>query len=239
MAAHFLKPCQGDPDHPIRRRVGEFHDAHHHIGFSVLLFFVKKKSMIGMKGVPRLQAKLSGGKSSHHCFSPGGIKPSPSLPKTIRLSATILGFGEQFRQYPDQSKSAIIVPHGDGNRLSHTRMLADLLIVLPGQVARRGFHMKNGIENQLEFGGSCSQDGVESGMHPGKGRIGLVLDHPDRKDQTTRQGNGDGSDRGGQQVLPETLEHDAQDRHVPTSLEARFHSARSRQVSKASRTLRS
>ena len=63
---------------------------------------------------------------------------------------------------PDDAVAPQVVADRDRDRQLHRRLLLDELDSPPGEVARGGLEMKDGVEDELELGAARAQHGVEA-----------------------------------------------------------------------------
>ena len=99
----------------------------------------------------------------------------------------------------------------------HVGITLDVLKILPRNIARRGFQMKNGIEHELQFGTACAQHRVKTAVDAGERRLRLRLDHPNREQQSTGERDGGRGHGGGKRALAQAAKNDAENIHAVTS----------------------
>src|ERR1035441_5511783 len=77
--------------------------------------------------------------------------------------------------------------------------------------------MENGIEHELQFGTARAEHRVKACVDSGEGRLRMLLDRPDRHEETAGQCNGESGYRGGKRMLPQAFQNNAPNGHTLSS----------------------
>ena len=112
------------------------------------------------------------------------------------------------RRRADDAETLIVVAGGVGDRQPHARVLFDLLIERPRDIAERSLQVKNRVEHKLQLRAARAQHGVKPDSIADEGFIALRLDREDGHHQAAAQRDGKGRNERGERVLPQTAPHD-------------------------------
>src|SRR5258706_4314831 len=205
MTAHPLHSLQRNPNHAVGWCIRRLKQAHYEVFFGMLLVGVEVQAVIGPKPVAPPEMQFARRKTTDDRFAQGRIEESSSVSDLVLAAGGIFGARKEIWQSTDNSKSAVIVAHSNRQGQLDARIPGNFLEVIPSDVRGRCFQMKDRIEDDLELRTAGAQNRIESTSRLRKRAMDLIANHPDRKQQTSRQCHRCGSEHGGQRMLAQAL----------------------------------